>query len=31
MELLDKYFYKNIFVFKNRKDADEFLNELKLK
>lgn len=30
LELLDKYSYKNIFVFKSRKEADEFLNQIQI-
>ena len=28
MDLLSKYSYKNIYIFKNRNEADEFLNQL---
>ena len=28
MELLDKYFHKDIYIFKARNEADEFLNQL---
>ena len=28
MELLDKYCHKDIYIFKNRNEADEFLNQL---
>ena len=28
MELLEKYSYKNIYVFKNRSEADVFLNQM---
>lgn len=28
MELLDKYSHKEIYIFKNRNEADEFLNQL---
>jgi len=28
MELLEKYFYKNIFIFANRTEADEFLEQM---
>ena len=28
MELLEKYSYKNIFIFANRTEADEFLEQM---
>ena len=28
MELLDKYSHKDIYIFKTRNEADEFLNQL---
>ncbi len=31
MELLDKYSYKDVYVFKSRIEADEFLSRIKLK
>ena len=29
MELLNKYFYKDIYIFKSRNEADEFLRQMK--
>lgn len=31
IELLKKYFYKEIYIFKNRNDADEFISQLEKK
>ena len=30
MDLLNKYSHKDIYIFKNRKDADVFLNQIHL-